>query len=249
VNARLYFLGTGAAMPVSRHLPCIALKVDSDIYLFDVGEGCQARMFRRGLSPLKVKAVFLTHGHGDHYLGLPGLVQTMVLSDRREPLVIAAPGSLRELLASVFKLGLVKTGFRVELLEVYNGFTYSDRKVTVKAFPVEHTTESYGYHAIVGKKTICYTGDTAPCRSTVENCRGVDVLIHDATFTSTLEKEAHEQGHSTALDAARVALEASAKTLVLFHLSARYTPEELFFDAYRVFKNTIVAKDGLILLL
>ncbi|MEM4662083.1 MAG: MBL fold metallo-hydrolase, partial [Desulfurococcaceae archaeon] len=64
MNARIYFLGTGAAMPITRLLPCIALKVDSDVYLLDPGEGCQAKMFRTGLSPLKVKVVFITHGHG-----------------------------------------------------------------------------------------------------------------------------------------------------------------------------------------
>jgi len=91
VNARIHFLGTGAAMPVTRSLPCIALKVDSEIYLFDPGEGCQSKMFKYGLSPLKVRTIFVTHAHGDHYLGLPGLIQTMTLSNRKEQLVIAGP--------------------------------------------------------------------------------------------------------------------------------------------------------------
>lgn len=236
-------------MPVHRRLPCIALKVNSRIYLFDPGEGCQARMFKHGLSPLKVEAVFITHGHGDHFLGLFGLVQTMTLSDRKDPLVVALPKSLREHMVVFSKLGMVKPGFKLDYLEVGNGFSYSDEAISVKAFPVNHTVESYGYHVQVGKKTICYTGDTAPCQSIVENCRGVDILIHDSTFTSMYAEEAREQGHSTAYDAARTALEVEAKLLVLFHVSARHSNDEVFFDAYRVFKNTVVARDDLVLLL
>lgn len=249
MNIRIYFLGTGAAMPVHRRLPCIALKVDSKIYLFDPGEGCQARMFKYGLSPLKVRAVFVTHGHGDHFLGLFGLIQTMTLSNRRDPLVVALPKTLREQMATLSKLGLVRPGFKLELLDVDEGFSHNDEIVTVKAFPVRHTMESYGYHVQVGKKTICYTGDTAPCDSVVENCKNVDVLIHDSTFTSSYSEEAWEQGHSTAYDAARIATMAGARLLVLFHLSARHSNEEMFFDAYRLFKNTIVARDGLVLIL
>lgn len=249
MNTKIFFLGTGAAMPVVRSLPCIALKVNSDIYLLDPGEGCQARMFRSGLSPLKVKAIFITHSHGDHYLGLPGLLQSMTLSERSEPLVIVAPRNLREILASLFKTGFVHPGFRVELRDMVVDIVYADSKIAVRGFPVDHGVESYGLHVTVGKKTLCYTGDTAPCSSVIENCRGVDVLIHEATFTSIYSEEAHKQKHSTALDAAETALRAGARLLVLFHISARHSDEEVFIDAYRVFKNTVVATDRLVLAL
>lgn len=249
VNARVYFLGTGAAMPITRSLPCIVLKVNSDIYVLDPGEGCQAKMFKAGLSPLKVKAVFITHGHGDHYLGLPGLLQSMNLSSRRDPLVVAASRQLREELVLVLRSGLVKTSFKLELLGVDDNFTYSDSRVLVRAFPVNHGVEAYGYHVTIGKKTLCYTGDTAPTPTVVEACKNVDVLIHEATFTSIFEKEAHEQRHSTAVDAAKAAVAAGAKMLVLFHISARHSSEEMLFDAYRFFKNTVVASDGLVLVL
>ena len=249
VNARIFFLGTGAAMPIVRSLPCIALKIDSDIYLIDPGEGCQARMFRSGLSPLKVKAVFITHGHGDHYLGLPGLLQSMTLSDRKDPLIVAVPKSFREILTGLFKTGFVRPGFKIELRDIVPDVFYTDSKISVKGFPVEHGIEAYGLSITIGKKTVCYTSDTAPCTSIIENCKNVDILIHEATFTSIYSKEAHEQKHSTALDAAENALEAEAKLLVLFHISARHSDEEVFIDAYRVFRNTIVATDKLILIL
>jgi ribonuclease Z len=249
LNTRIFFLGTGAAMPIVRSLPCIAIKVDSDIYLIDPGEGCQARMFKAGLSPLKVKVVFITHGHGDHYLGLPGLLQSMTLSDRKEPLVITVPRSLREVLEALFKTGFIRPGFKVELRDMHTNTLYEDSKVKVKWFPVDHGVEAYGIHLTIGKKTLCYTGDTVPCTSVIENCKGVDVLIHEATFTSIYSKEAHEQKHSTAFDAAQIALKSGAKLLVLFHISARHGDEEVFVDAYRVFRNTVVATDKLILAL
>jgi ribonuclease Z len=249
VNARIFFLGTGAAMPIVRSLPCIALKVDSDIYLIDPGESCQARMFKSDLSPLKVKAVFITHGHGDHYLGLPGLIQSMTLSDRKDPLILAMPRSFREILAGLFKTGFVKPGFKLELRDIVSDVFYIDSKISVRGFPVDHGIEAYGLSITIGKKTICYTGDTAPCISTIESCKNVDILIHEATFTSIYSEEAHEQKHSTALDAAETALKAGVKLLVLFHISARHSDEEIYIDAYRVFKNTIVATDKLILML
>lgn len=249
MNVRLILMGTGAAMPIARSLPCIALKIDSDIYLIDPGEGCQIKMFKMGLSPLKVKVVIISHGHGDHYLGLPGLIQSMTLSNRREPLLLIAPRQLAESLATMFKIGLIRPGFKIEIQTLSSEYTYSDQKIYLKSFPVDHGAESYGFQIAAGKKKICYTGDTAPSNSVVENCKDVDVLIHEATFTSMYEKEAHEQKHSTSTDAAKIALKAGAKMLILFHISARHSTEEVFMDAYRYFKNTLVATDGMIIAL
>ncbi|MEM1596247.1 MAG: ribonuclease Z [Desulfurococcaceae archaeon] len=236
-------------MPITRSLPCIALKADSDIYLFDPGEGCQVKMFKQGLSPLKVKAVFVTHAHGDHYLGLPGLLQSMTLSSRKDPLTIAGSRSFIEALSLMIKTGLIKPNFKVDLVPLSNEFKYVDSKISVKAFPVNHSIETYGFHITIGKKTVCYTGDTSPSETIIENCRNADVLIHEATFTSYYEQEAHEQKHSTALDAAKAAYEAGVKLLVLFHISARHSEEEVYFDAIRFFKNTVVARDGMIICL
>lgn len=236
-------------MPVSRSLPCIALKVDSDIYIFDPGESCQGKMFRYGLSPLKVRAIFTTHSHGDHYFGLPGLIQSMTLSDRREPLTITGPKNLVDALTFFFKSGLIKPGFKVDLQVVTPSYVYSDGKIQVRAFPVEHSVESYGYHVTIGKKTLCYTGDTAPTKSTIEACRGVDILIHEATFTTSYEEEARSQKHSTARDAAHIAEEAGVGLLVLLHISARHSDEEIYYDAVRVFRRVVVAREGMTLLL
>ena len=88
----LVFLGTGASWPsVERNVPAVALKRGSEIVLFDCGEGTQRQFQRSPLSYMQVNKIFLTHLHADHYLGVTGLVQTMRLNDRKEPLFIYGP--------------------------------------------------------------------------------------------------------------------------------------------------------------
>ncbi|HET6403926.1 MAG TPA: MBL fold metallo-hydrolase, partial [Candidatus Thermoplasmatota archaeon] len=97
-NMELVFLGTGASWPsVERNVPAVALKRGSEIILFDCGEGTQRQFQRSGLSYMQVNKILITHLHADHYLGLPGLVQTMRLNERKETLIIAGPPGIREL--------------------------------------------------------------------------------------------------------------------------------------------------------
>ena len=91
------------------------------------------------------------------------------------------------------------------------------------------------------------TGDTRPCAAVVDAAQGADLLIHEATFGEEERDRAKETGHSTAKEAAQVALAAKARRLVLSHVSARYSisAEELVKEAREVFKETAVAKDGM----
>ena len=104
---------------------------------------------------------------------------------------------------------------------------------------------------IVGEKrkgrSVVFTGDTRPCASVVDAAKGADLLIHEATFGEEEKDRAKETGHSTAREAAQVALAANANRLVLSHVSARYSisAEELVKEAREVFKETVVAKDGM----
>ena len=93
-------------------------------------------------------------------------------------------------------------------------------------------------------KSVAYCLDTRPCASSVELARGVDLLIHEATYTNDLTEEAQQYGHSTAAQAARTALEAGARRLLITHFSTRYPDAgPLLDEAREVFAETILAHE------
>lgn len=97
-------------------------------------------------------------------------------------------------------------------------------------------------------RTVVYSGDTRPCLAVFEAAKGGDLLIHEATFGEEEAARAIETGHSTAAEAARIALDAGVRRLVLTHISPRYTRDapELLAEARGVFPETTVARDGMV---
>jgi len=279
----LMTLGTGAALPSLERFTAAHLLRDwlGNVVLLDAGEGVQHRLRQAGISPTKVDFIAITHGHGDHINGLPGLLQTMYLSGRTSKLTIIAPRYLEDYLKSVIEVEGSEKAFQVDLVSITGdkgSYVISVKgrdRLELRWFKTCHSVESYGfvlewvlgprlarpvYSAEEAKKLmetgedvivpaplrVAYTGDTSPCENVIESVRGVDVLIHEATFDSTMEAEAAKFGHSTSVDAARVAKEAGVRKLILTHVSTRYEGYEakaLEEEARQVFPDTVLAWD------
>ncbi len=143
---RVTFLGTAGAIPTTERNPsAIFVARAGDELLFDAGEGTQRQMMRYGTG-FSVSHLFVTHLHGDHVLGIPGLLQTMDFNDREAPLAIHTPaGTRRQLKGLVNALGN-RPSFPVRISEVGDGdVAYRADEYEVRAFATDHDTRSVGY--------------------------------------------------------------------------------------------------------
>ncbi len=142
---RVTFLGTAAARPtVRRNASAIALQREGDSFLLDCGEGTQRQMMRYGTG-FAVRDVFVTHLHADHFLGITGLLRTMALQGRTEPLRIFGPESSRVTLEQTVSLGVDRVPFPLEISELSAGARVEYEEYDVVAFPTEHRTSAVGY--------------------------------------------------------------------------------------------------------
>lgn len=142
-------LGVGAALPMrGRHLSALLLKADNAYYLFDCGEGTQFRLAELPFKQSKLRAIFISHLHGDHYYGLLGLLSSFVLLNRQAPLTIVGPAGLSQKLS----IGMDGTGFRFdvtfkELDDAHSDELYEDDVLAVSAAKLCHNVPAYGYRA------------------------------------------------------------------------------------------------------
>lgn len=142
----IFFLGTGAAVPSRyRCMSCIAVRQESTVTLFDCAEGSQRQLMLSPLSFMKVNAIFITHMHGDHTLGLPGLLQTMGMSGRKTPLVVCGPKGFRESLEMLMGACEGETVYELDVRELEPGDSVDIPGGTVTAFATEHGIPSLGY--------------------------------------------------------------------------------------------------------
>jgi ribonuclease Z len=141
----IVFLGTTAAVPSSErgHLS-IALRYLDEVLLWDCGEGTQRQLIQSGISYMRVSKIFITHFHGDHFLGLPGLLQTMSFADRTNDLSIYGPRGIKELMKNILDLGEYELSFSLRIKEFTHNFDLREKKYVVKALPVEHSIPTFG---------------------------------------------------------------------------------------------------------
>lgn len=142
---RVVFLGTSSARPtVSRNTSALAVQREGDLYLFDCGEGTQRQMMRYTVG-FTVKEIYLTHMHADHYLGTSGLLRTMGLQGREEPLVIYTPRGGEDLLRGAVALETEELPFPLEITPLEAGASIRHDDYTISAYGVNHPGGANGY--------------------------------------------------------------------------------------------------------
>jgi len=143
---KIIFLGTSGSIPtVQRGIPAIAVKLNREILLFDVAEGTQRQMAIAHISPMKVSSIFITHLHGDHFLGLAGLVQTMSLMFRTNPLEVFCPAGERERLETYLRVPHYTLTFDVLIRELDPGDEIRRKGYRIATSEVDHPVPSLAY--------------------------------------------------------------------------------------------------------
>jgi ribonuclease Z len=147
VDLDVVFLGTGGSVPTARRATaCLLARLGGDRLLFDCGEGSQRQM-QRSTGLVQADEIYVTHYHADHYLGIPGLLKTYDLTDRRRPLRVIGPPGLRDLFRALGRI-FGRISYELELVELGEGEAIRHDGYEVRSFPVEHRMRAYGYAVV-----------------------------------------------------------------------------------------------------
>lgn len=140
----LFFLGVGATFPIKGEgMPCIAIRRLGEIFIFDFGENCQLEFFKSGLGVNKPLHIFISHMHGDHFLGIAPFLQTLSLQGRKKELTIYGPKELRDHLLNTINLDTLR--FPIKIYEVKEGKIVDDKEYYIEAINALHNIEAFSY--------------------------------------------------------------------------------------------------------
>ena len=147
------FLGTSSGVPtLTRNVSSLALKLSqsSEVWLFDCGEGTQHQIMKSNIKSSQIKKIFITHMHGDHIYGLPGLLATLGLSGKSNGIEIFGPSELRGFVNSALNSSFCKLSFPLQFVEVenfasQNKILFENNKIKVNCACLKHRIPAYGY--------------------------------------------------------------------------------------------------------
>lgn len=295
---KVNILGCGSATPSLRHMPsCQVIDYRDKLMMIDCGEGAQLAMRRMKLKYSRLNHIFISHLHGDHCLGLPGLLSTMALHDIEGTITIHTFADGAEIIQQIVDFFCRERPYELKfnIIKPENAIIYEDKSLIVETFPLYHRVPCVGFifrekpklrhlnremvdfynvpiamrQAIkAGEDFVTPDGEIIPnhrlttpaqpsfsyayCSDTIYNplvaeaVKGCDVIYHEATYDDSKMEKAAQRGHSTAGQAAQIAVDAEAKKLIIGHYSKSYLDESILLDdACRIFPNTIAANEGM----
>jgi ribonuclease Z len=150
---KLIFLGTGSAIPTKRrNHPAMLLSYKENNILIDCGEGTQRQFRIIGENPCKLTHILITHWHGDHVLGLPGLLQTLMLNGYSKTLKIYGPSGSKRMLSLYLSLFVNKEKIKIETFEIEHGKFLETEDFTIEAEKMNHETPSLAYSFNIKEK-------------------------------------------------------------------------------------------------
>ena len=292
-------LGNSSAKPTPHaHPSSQVVNLNEQYYLVDAGEGVQQQLIRRGINPLRLRAVFISHLHGDHCFGLFPLIATLGLEGKRTPLDIYAPAPMGDILEYHRRYFWDDLPYEVKWHEVHtteHTIIMQNNTLEVWSIPLRHRVPTAGYlfkekqpglnvdkfkiekyglsiaQIVAAKRgeditledgqiipndeltyipyqarSYAYLSDTAYSAKAAERVHGVDLLYHETTYSTSEAMFAKGRGHSTTIEAAKVAAKAEAKRLIIGHFSSRYKSHETLVEECRtIFPNSDIAAEGM----
>lgn len=139
-------LGSSGSSPAKdRNLPSVALRREGDVFLFDCGEGTQMQMIKYGINAYRIKAIFVSHSHGDHIIGIAGLVRTLAMSNRDKPLGIFVPKGQEKIIKALVMFDKAMIGYDINIIGIGKGLAYTGKDFRISAFRLNHTINALGY--------------------------------------------------------------------------------------------------------
>ncbi|MCL4447241.1 MAG: ribonuclease Z [Thermoplasmatales archaeon] len=145
-SIRLYFLGTGGSWPTpQRNTLSLGVRINDEAILFDCGESAQTALMKSSLSLMKIKKIFITHFHGDHFLGLPGLIQTMSFYGRQDPLEIYGPIGASTVLGNLLSIGYYSLNFEIRIEELKGNGSLDFGDYSISFAKANHTIPALCY--------------------------------------------------------------------------------------------------------
>lgn len=162
------FLGTSAARPtVERNVSSLVVVREGETLMFDCGEGTQRQMMRYGVA-FSFVDLFVTHFHADHFLGITGLLRTLGLQGRTEPMCLYGPSGARRVLGAAVSLGFERPPFEIDIVEIKAGDSLGRGEYEIATFPTEHGRNSLGYALVESPRLGRFNPDLARDRGIPE---------------------------------------------------------------------------------